>query len=100
MAGLVGVKFEVFGKVQKVFFRKHTAAEAGRLGLHGWCENTDHGTVHGEVQGPVGPVREMKRWLENKGSPASRIERAVFGPEQPLTEYSLPAFEIIRKPKA
>ena len=36
--------FEVFGKVQGVFFRKHTQAEAQKLHLVGWVKNTTHKT--------------------------------------------------------
>jgi hypothetical protein len=40
---LLSSNFEVFGKVQGVFFRKHTKIAADRLHLVGWCENTDAG---------------------------------------------------------
>ncbi|KXZ53389.1 hypothetical protein GPECTOR_7g1285 [Gonium pectorale] len=94
---LVAVRFEVFGKVQKVFFRKHTQQEAQHLGLHGWVENTPQGTVHGEMQGPLDKVRQMKAWLETKGSPQSRIDRAVFSEEAPIQAFTFPAFDIRRK---
>ncbi len=55
----------------QVFFRKHTQAEAQRLGLHGWCENTARGTVQGELEGPPEEVRQMKTWLRTTGSPKS-----------------------------
>lgn len=45
--------------MQKVYFRKHTEEEAQRLGLVGWCMNTDSGTVTGEVQGPKAKVDAM-----------------------------------------
>ncbi|KAJ7345010.1 hypothetical protein JRQ81_000960 [Phrynocephalus forsythii] len=51
--GLVSVDYEVFGKVQGVFFRKYTQAEGKKLGLVGWVQNTDDGTVQGQIQGPV-----------------------------------------------
>ncbi|PNH02318.1 Acylphosphatase-1 [Tetrabaena socialis] len=90
---LVALKFEVFGKV---FFRKYTAAEANRLGLHGWCENTPHGTVRGELEGPVDRVRQMTAWLQTTGSPHSRIDRAVFGEEVPIVSCTHPAFSVRR----
>ncbi|PNW76255.1 hypothetical protein CHLRE_12g541850v5 [Chlamydomonas reinhardtii] len=98
MAGhaLVAVKFEVFGRVQKVFFRKYTQAEAQRLGLHGWCENTARGTVQGELEGPTEAVRQMKTWLRTTGSPNSQIERAEFGEEVPLAAYTHEEFGIRR----
>jgi len=44
--------FEVFGKVQGVFFRKHTQRRAQELGLAGWVANTAAKTVVGEVSPP------------------------------------------------
>ncbi|EPY81353.1 hypothetical protein CB1_000743084 [Camelus ferus] len=50
---LISVDYEVFGKVQGVFFRKYTQAEGKKLGLVGWVQNTDQGTVQGQLQGPT-----------------------------------------------
>ena len=41
------IEFEVFGKVQGVFFRKFTAAKAEELKLAGWVFNHESGTVRG-----------------------------------------------------
>jgi len=76
--GAVAVAFEVFGKVQGVFFRKHTHAKAEALGLSGWVKNTERGTVQGEAQGPSPAVDEFRKWLSETGSPRSRIDRAEF----------------------
>ena len=37
---LVALEYEVFGKVQGVFFRKYTNEKAKSLGLRGWVKNT------------------------------------------------------------
>ena len=37
---LTRCSFEVFGKVQGVFFRKYTKQQAQALGVTGWCRNT------------------------------------------------------------
>ena len=37
---LVALEYEVFGKVQGVFFRKFTNEKAQSLGLRGWVKNT------------------------------------------------------------
>ena len=37
---LVAVEYEVFGRVQGVFFRKFTNEKALSLGLRGWVKNT------------------------------------------------------------
>lgn len=36
-------EFEIQGKVQGVFFRKHTKAKADTLGIVGWVANTESG---------------------------------------------------------
>ncbi len=43
--------FEVFGKVQGVYFRKYTAEKAASLGLLGFVRNTEQGTVTGAAHG-------------------------------------------------
>ena len=45
------ILFEVFGKVQGVFFRKYTQAKARELDLAGWCLNTDRKSVQGAACG-------------------------------------------------
>lgn len=90
------VSFEIFGKVQGVFFRKHTAATAKKLQLVGWVMNTDRGTVVGEAQGAAKAVTTLKDWLANTGSPKSRIDRAVFSNEGPITALDYTSFKVRR----
>ena len=74
-----GWSFEVTGKVQGVFFRKHTILKAQQLGLAGWVRNTRRGTVEGQIAARTqAKLDEMKDWLQNTGSPASRIDGAHF----------------------
>lgn len=78
-----GFQYEVFGKVQGVFFRKYTQREATRLGLVGWVRNNDRSSVEGEVAGTADQSEElaqMRHWLGKVGSPKSGIERADFVP--------------------
>ena len=69
------VVFEVYGKVQGVYFRKYTKEAADRLMVHGWCRNTDRNTVEGELEGKKEKIDEMLHWLSHKGSPKSEILR-------------------------
>uniref|UniRef100_A0A8C5A9I8 Acylphosphatase n=1 Tax=Gadus morhua TaxID=8049 RepID=A0A8C5A9I8_GADMO len=64
---LLSVDYEVFGRVQGVFFRKFTQAEAKKLGLVGWVRNTEAGTVEGQLQGPGSKVAEMQTAPEQRG---------------------------------
>ncbi|XP_060699928.1 acylphosphatase-1-like [Hemiscyllium ocellatum] len=97
---LLSVDFEVFGKVQRVFFRKHTQKEAKRLGLAGWVENTEQGTVRGQLQGAEEPVRAMQTWLRRTGSPKARIDRAAFSNQKRIQRRDYSDFHIIKSPAA
>ncbi|KAF9418787.1 hypothetical protein HW555_004454 [Spodoptera exigua] len=92
----VTADFEVFGKVQGVYFRKHTQKKAIELGLKGWVMNTAQGTVVGQIQGPAVAVEDMKIWLQKVGSPKSRIEKAAFRNEGPIASCAFRTFEIRR----
>ncbi|XP_054056862.1 acylphosphatase-1 [Rissa tridactyla] len=94
--GLVSVDYEVSGKVQGVFFRKYTQREAKRLGLVGWVQNTSHGTVQGQIQGPSARVRELQEWLRKVGSPQSCISRADFSNEKEITALEHKEFQILK----
>ncbi|XXQ38993.1 Acylphosphatase [Plasmodiophora brassicae] len=72
------VHFEVFGKVQGVFFRRDTQAAAKRLGVTGWVRNTPDGTVEGEAFGDAASVDQFKKWVSTEGSKKSRIDRCEF----------------------
>ncbi|EAT39864.1 AAEL008369-PA [Aedes aegypti] len=97
MAGkLFACDFEVFGIVQGVFFRKYTQKQATSLGLKGWCMNTRDGTVKGQMEGEAKPVNEMKHWLQTKGSPTSRIDKAVFSEMKEISKYSFNDFSVKR----
>uniref|UniRef100_A0A8C0NNM3 Acylphosphatase n=5 Tax=Canidae TaxID=9608 RepID=A0A8C0NNM3_CANLF len=93
---LISVDYEIFGKVQGVFFRKYTQAEGKKLGLVGWVQNTDQGTVQGQLQGPVSKVRLMQEWLETKGSPKSHIDRANFRNEKVILKLDYSDFQIVK----
>lgn len=93
---LLNSDFEVFGKVQGVFFRKHTQRRASELGLKGWVMNTAQGTVVGQIQGPNNAIDQMKMWLEKVGSPKSRIDKTTFKNEQPINMSAFRTFAIRR----
>ncbi|KAF2897262.1 hypothetical protein ILUMI_08902, partial [Ignelater luminosus] len=79
-----------------VFFRKYTQQESKRLGLHGWCMNTERGTVQGIMEGEESKIKDMKHWLQNTGSPSSRIEKAEFTNEKEIQDYNYSGFSIKR----
>ena len=67
-ASVASIRFTIHGKVQGVFFRKHTQIQGNRLGLRGWVMNTEQGTVVGEAHGPASAVAELSTWLSQVAS--------------------------------
>ncbi|TNM95492.1 hypothetical protein fugu_016575 [Takifugu bimaculatus] len=93
---LISVDYEIFGRVQGVFFRKYTQAEGKKLGLVGWVQNTAAGTVQGQLQGPRSKVQEMQNWLRSTGSPSSQINKAEFKNEKTVASLEHSSFNIVK----
>ncbi|XP_061650001.1 acylphosphatase-1 [Phyllopteryx taeniolatus] len=93
---LISVDYEVFGRVQGVFFRKYTQAQGKKLGLVGWVQNTSAGTVQGQLQGPRKNVTEMQQWLKSTGSPKSQIIKAEFRNEKTVVNLEHSTFDIVK----
>ncbi|KAG8262637.1 acylphosphatase-1-like isoform X1 [Homalodisca vitripennis] len=93
---IISVDFEVYGRVQGVFFRKFTQEQGKKLGLKGWCMNTEAGTVTGVMEGEQRQVEAMKKWLQETGSPMSKIDKAVFKNEKKLDNYTYKDFSVRR----
>ncbi|KAK0159553.1 hypothetical protein PV327_010650 [Microctonus hyperodae] len=94
MTQLIGMDFEIFGKVQGVFFRKYTQKRAGELSIRGWCMNTKMGTVIGRIEGEQMKIEEMKYWLQNTGSHGSKIDKAEFKDEKKISQINFSNFSI------
>jgi acylphosphatase len=69
---MVATRFFISGKVQGVFFRGATQAEARQLGLSGWAINLDDGRVEVLAVGAAGKIAELAVWLEH-GPPQARV---------------------------
>ncbi|XP_013404559.1 acylphosphatase-2 isoform X2 [Lingula anatina] len=94
MSRLISVDFEVFGRVQGVFFRKYTMKTATQYGLVGWVMNTPQNTVKGQVQGKESKVKEMKHWLRYTGSPSSMIDKCQFSNEKTVMDLDFQEFSV------
>ncbi|SOV77969.1 acylphosphatase, putative [Plasmodium sp. gorilla clade G3] len=89
--------FEVFGKVQGVFFRKYTKLEADKLNIKGYVQNTDVNTVIGRAQSDNKETLEkFKNFLANIGSPSSKIDKCVISNEKVMDNYCSSDFTIKR----
>ncbi|CAC5391603.1 acyP [Mytilus coruscus] len=90
----ISVEFEVFGKVQGVFFRKNTRKTAQSLGIVGWVKNTPQGTVQGSCEGTESKMKIMKEWLSKIGSKNSRIDKCDFKNEKSIQTFEYKSFKI------
>ncbi|PMP66237.1 MAG: acylphosphatase [Thermodesulfobacterium geofontis] len=63
----------ISGKVQGVWFRSYTEAEAKKLGIKGWVRNLPDGRVEAVFEGEDSAVDKMVTWC-HKGSPYAKVE--------------------------
>lgn len=87
-------KFTVKGKVQGVWFRKHTLEKANELGLKGTVQNMDDGSVVAFAQGSAKALDAFSEWLW-QGSPQSDVKEVLI--EEQSTRGVYEGFEILRK---
>ena len=85
-------KVVISGKVQGVWFRKHTQETASSLELTGWVRNEIDGNVQTEFQGEYQNCIKMLKWLEN-GSPLSAVTNLKI--EQLESRVSEASFQIL-----
>ncbi|XP_017766006.1 PREDICTED: acylphosphatase-2 [Eufriesea mexicana] len=91
---LVSVEFEVFGKVQGVYFPKYVRDICQELGICGWVKNTKSGTILGKMQGPRALIDQMAQWLTNVGSPGSEIKKCEFTNWEGINRLNYKGFAI------
>lgn len=56
------IQATVKGRVQGVYYRASTEAEARRLGLTGWVRNLSNGDVQFEAEGPEDTIDALVKW--------------------------------------
>lgn len=89
----VRTHLRVTGRVQGVYFRVSTQAEAQRLGLVGWVRNRRDGTVEAVAEGPVEQVEAFLVWV-HEGPPAAKVDGVEAATLAPLDEESESSFAI------
>ncbi|MGI9501072.1 MAG: acylphosphatase [Geminicoccaceae bacterium] len=67
-----GVRVRIEGRVQGVWYRGWTVRAAGRLGLDGWVQNQDGGSVEAVFVGPAAKVDAMIERCR-RGPPAAAV---------------------------
>ena len=68
------VQVIVHGKVQDVYYRSDTEAEATRIGVCGWVRNLPDGTVQALFEGEKERVIEIIEWC-HRGTKWARVDK-------------------------
>lgn len=63
----------VYGKVQGVFFRKHTKEKADELGVKGTVRNEEDGSVSIQAEGSSSALADFLIWL-NDGPQRAEVQ--------------------------
>jgi acylphosphatase len=82
----------ISGRVQGVFFRAHTLAQAQKLGVAGTVRNLLSGQVEVVAEGEESQIRALMDWCK-QGPPMARVENTSWTDEPHRGEFSI--FEII-----
>ena len=88
----VRLRLQITGRVQGVWFRGATQAEAQRLGVDGWVRNRPDGTVEAVVEGEPAAVRTLADWCR-RGPSGARVTEVVETSEPPAGD--LAGFDIV-----
>lgn len=86
------LSLQVLGKVQGVWFRKHTQEKARQLGLCGTVENGIDGSVQIIATGTDEQLSQLVEWCHH-GPPRAEVKKVLLK-EILLTEFE--SFRIIR----
>lgn len=68
------IAIRVHGKVQGVFFRATTQEKAQELGLTGFVQNENDGTVYLEAEGDITALKKLEAWV-HQGPKRAQIEK-------------------------
>lgn len=81
----------VEGRVQGVFFRKHTKQKANELNIYGWVRNTNDNKVEILAHGDENDLKEFISWCK-QGPPKAIVKNLLVKEiriEQVLKEFSI-----------
>lgn len=79
-------RVRIFGRVQGVWYRGWTVAEATRHGLSGWVRNRRDGSVEALFVGPPARVDQMISACFS-GPPAARVDAVERTADQSVAAY-------------
>jgi len=76
------LRLRITGRVQGVWYRGATEAEARRLGVDGWVRNLPDGSVEALIEGEPSAVRALADWCR-QGPPGARVHDVTEAGEPP-----------------
>ena len=81
---MAATRFYIAGRVQGVFFRASTRAEAERLGISGWALNLDDGRVEVLAVGSAEQIDKLADWLAGgpAGARVDAVDSIPLNPEE------------------
>jgi acylphosphatase len=89
----VSVQLRVTGKVQGVYYRQSTQRKAEALGLKGYVQNEQDGSVFVHVEGQQAQVDELIAWCK-RGPDAAAVAAVAV---QPAEYAGYTSFDIRRR---
>lgn len=84
------LNIRIFGNVQGVFFRHSAKIKADELGLKGFAQNEEGGSVFIEIEGEEQNLDEFLNWC-HKGTEGARVDEVevVEGSVKHFTDFSI-----------
>lgn len=76
------LRLRITGRVQGVWYRGATEAEARRLSVDGWVRNLSDGSVEALIEGERPAVRALADWCR-QGPPGAHVRDVAEAPEPP-----------------
>lgn len=72
----------IFGRVQGIFFRATAKEQADLLGIVGFAQNKDDGSVYIEAEGEENQLNKFLKWCY-LGPPLAQVERVIASEGSP-----------------
>lgn len=86
--------FQMFGNFKNSYIRTHTEKGAKLLGISGWCDTSEKGIFHGQLQGPPHKLLVMRNWLVDSPVLKSSVDFLLFSEMKLLRQRTLNDFKI------
>jgi acylphosphatase len=83
----VRVHLKISGRVQGVFFRATTVAQAQRLGVTGWVRNRPDGSLETVAEGSRAKIDEFIAWCRH-GPAGAQVRQFDISWQRPTGEFN------------